>query len=62
MWKKVRLKGQTRLKLNFVAIKENAMTVASPPKHPPLPVKCGGGSIMRWGCFSSAGTGKLLRI
>ncbi|KAJ7335926.1 hypothetical protein JRQ81_013867 [Phrynocephalus forsythii] len=25
-------------------------------------VKYGGGSIMPWGCFSSAGTGKLVRI
>ena len=27
-----------------------------------LTVKHGGGSIMLWGCFSSAGTGKLVRI
>ena len=25
-------------------------------------VKHGGGSIMLWGCFSAAGTGRLLRI
>uniref|UniRef100_A0A8C6SAZ8 Uncharacterized protein n=1 Tax=Neogobius melanostomus TaxID=47308 RepID=A0A8C6SAZ8_9GOBI len=25
-------------------------------------VKYGGGSIMLWGCFSSAGTGKIVRI
>jgi hypothetical protein len=25
-------------------------------------VKLGGGSIMLWGCFSSVGTGKLVRI
>ena len=27
-----------------------------------LTVKHGGGSIMSWGCFSSAGMGKLVRI
>ena len=27
-----------------------------------LTVKHGGGSIMLWGCFSVAGTGRLLRI
>jgi hypothetical protein len=25
-------------------------------------VKRGGGSIMMWGCFSAAGTGRLVRI
>ena len=25
-------------------------------------VKHGGGSIMLWGCFSTAGTGRLVRI
>jgi hypothetical protein len=25
-------------------------------------VKNGGGSIMLWGCFSAAGTGRLVRI
>ena len=25
-------------------------------------VNHGGGSIMRWGCFSAAGTGRLVRI
>jgi hypothetical protein len=32
------------------------------PENPITTVKNGGGSIMLWGCLSSAGTGKLVRI
>ena len=35
---------------------------AHPREHTIPTVKHGGGSIMLWGCFSSAGTGKLVRI
>ena len=48
-------------------IKENTKTGANPtalitPRSTIPTVKRGVGSIMLWGCFSSAGTGKLVRI
>uniref|UniRef100_A0AAZ3NT21 Tc1-like transposase DDE domain-containing protein n=2 Tax=Oncorhynchus tshawytscha TaxID=74940 RepID=A0AAZ3NT21_ONCTS len=58
-----RYSGQMRLKLYFSAIKENAMSGTNPT--PPITLRKpshGGGSIMLWGCFSSAGTVKLVRI
>jgi hypothetical protein len=54
-----------RLKLSFLAIKENAMSGANSTPHPEntIPtVNHGDGSIMLWGCFSSAGTEKLVSI
>ena len=54
-----------RLKCIFLAIKENAMSGTNPTPHHPedniLKVNRAG-SIMLWGCFSSAGTGKLVRM
>ena len=55
-----------RIKLGFLAIKENAVWRKPNTSHHPentIPtVKHGDGSIMLWGCFSVTATGKLVRI
>ena len=61
-----RYSGKMRLKLSFLAIKENSVWCKSNISHHAentIPtVKHGGGSIIMWGCFSPAVTGKLVRI
>jgi len=51
-----------RLKVNLLAIKEDALsgTLLHHPKNTIPTVKHGSGSIMLWGCFSLARTGKLV--
>ena len=65
MWKKVLWSDETKTELFglhakcYVWWKPN--TAHQPERTIPT-VKHGGGSIMLWGCFSSAGTGKLVRV
>uniref|UniRef100_A0A8C7JLI9 Transposase Tc1-like domain-containing protein n=1 Tax=Oncorhynchus kisutch TaxID=8019 RepID=A0A8C7JLI9_ONCKI len=51
MWKKVLWSDETKMEL-----------FAHHPEHNIPTVKHGGGSIMVWACFSSAGTGKMVKI
>ena len=65
MWKKVLWSDETKIELfgpnakRYVWSKPNT---AHRPECTIPSVKYGGGSIMLWGCFSSAGTGKIVRI
>lgn len=65
MWKKILWSDETKIELfglnskRYVWRKPNT---AHHPKHTIPTVKHGGGNIMLWGCFSSAGTGQLVRI
>jgi transposase len=65
MWKKVLWSDETKIELfgnnakRYVWRKSNT---AHHPEHTIPTVKHGGGSIMVWSCFSSAGTGKMVKI
>lgn len=65
MWKKVLWSDETKFELfgnnakRYVWRKSNT---AHHPEHTIPTVKHGGGSIMVWACFSSAGTGKMVKI
>jgi len=58
MWKKVLEIFGNNAKC-YVWRKSNT---AHDPEHTITTVKHGGGSIMVWACFSSAGTGKMVKI
>uniref|UniRef100_A0A8K9XI19 Tc1-like transposase DDE domain-containing protein n=1 Tax=Oncorhynchus mykiss TaxID=8022 RepID=A0A8K9XI19_ONCMY len=65
MWKKVLWSDETKIELfgnnakRYVWRKSNT---AHHPEHTITTVKHDGGSIMVWACFSSAGTGKMVKI
>lgn len=65
MWKKVLWSDETKIELfgnnakRYVWRKSNT---AHHPEHTIPTVKHGGGSIMVWACFSSAGTGNMVKI
>ena len=59
MWQKVLWSDETKMELFSLNANRNT---AHHPKNTIPTVKHGGGSIILWGCFSSAGTGALVRI
>ncbi|MBN3276205.1 TCB1 transposase, partial [Polyodon spathula] len=65
MWEKVLWSAETKIELfgqnskRYMWCKPNTAHVS---RHAIPTVKYGGGSIMLWGCFSSAGTGHLVTI
>ena len=65
IWKKVLWSDETKIELfshqgkHYVWRKPNT---SHQPENTIPTVKHGGGSTMLWGCFTSAGTGKLVRI
>ena len=64
MWKKVLWSDETKMELFGLNAKRSLWRKPNTAHHPEptIPtVNHGGGSIMLWGCFSSAGTGKLVR-
>ena len=65
MWEKVIWSDETKVEL-FDYNSEKSVWCKNNTAHPQKNTICtgkhGGGSIMLWGCFSSAGTGTLVKI
>ena len=65
MWQKVLWSDKTKMELFSLNAKRYVWHKPNTAHHPNntfITVKHGGRSIMSWGCFSSAGTGALVRI
>jgi hypothetical protein len=62
IWRKVLWSDETKIELFGHQGKRYFWYKPNTSHHPENPVKHGGGSIKLWGCLSSAGTGKLVRI
>ena len=63
MWKKVLWSDETKIfGLNAKRYVWRKTNTAHHPEHTIPTVKYGGSSIMLWGCFSSAGTGKMVKV
>ena len=64
MWQKVLWSDETKMELFGLTPKRYVWHKPNTAHHPKntIPTVKHGGSIMLWGCFSSAGTGALVRI
>ena len=66
MWKKVLWSDETKVELSGLNAKRyvwrKTNTAHYHPEHTNPTVKYGGGNIMLWRCFSSEGTGKMVRV
>jgi hypothetical protein len=65
IWKKVLWSDKTQIELFGHQGKCYVWRKPNTSHHPENPIptmKHGGGSIMLWACFSSVGTGKLVRL
>uniref|UniRef100_A0A8D0B0E3 Transposase Tc1-like domain-containing protein n=1 Tax=Sander lucioperca TaxID=283035 RepID=A0A8D0B0E3_SANLU len=62
VWRKVLCSDETKTELFGHQRKRYVWRKPNTSQHPKNTIKHGGGSIMLWGCFSAAGTGKLVRV